>query len=237
MKTELGSRLQDLALRALRTGAPLAPADVQRIATETGASEKEIRTGFLQALRALEAGIAANEKAGHHTSRLRDGIGDGVGTKFLNQRVASAETTPALMGKNLTAPGDDKVTTSKAEAGRAALPVFKTGAHTLADCSLVLRGEKVLVDAPRNEDTLLAQGFSKEPGTELLHPPIDEKGWYQPGTYQLPGNAKLVVGTENNVKLDVRRVADAEFDRLMELLPKQGFDLNYLTGLMSLPRV
>lgn len=119
--------------------------------------------------------------------------------------------------------------------GKEALPAFASGAHTLEDCSLVIRGEKVLFDAHRG-DTLLAQSFTKEPGTELLGPPRDKQGWYKPGTYALPGDAKLVIGARNDVKLDVTRMIDRELDRVMEELPKRGFDLNKLTGLMSLPR-
>lgn len=87
----------------------------------------------------------------------------------------------------------------------------------------------------RFEKDLLAQGFEKVPGTELLQPPVDDKGWYEPGTYKLPGYAKLVVGDENDVKLDVSRMVDFEYDQVMQDLPKAGFVLGDDQRL-SLPR-
>jgi hypothetical protein len=119
--------------------------------------------------------------------------------------------------------------------GLSALPSFTSGAHTLGDeSSLVLRGPQVMVDT-RFEKDLLAQGFEKVPGTELLQPPVDDKGWYEPGTYKLPGYAKLVVGDENDVKLDVSRMVDFEYDQVMQDLPKAGFVLGDDQRL-SLPR-
>lgn len=453
MNIAANTRVQELARRAVQTGAPLTQADVDRLKSETGATEKEIRTGFLQALKALEIGVSANEGVGRSTQQLRQGMGDGVGTQFLGQKVADSRTTPALQGANLKVPGSlevfrniadqlqhvarglkdgtldlagaqvalnalplasdgakdslwqpggeavrvevnsaiaavsflapelrmagspytlgetalqNKILTFKLEGeaelkemaaaelvarypasalapwaqseairdplkgmafepavqlltrwsegkasaglevssdglqflvqllgeqkyerfqapsrlppgvsfaaldgmcatlakgadidgpdgkmrasdwgtlrellapyqGKEALPTFQSGAHTLADCSLVLRGDKVLIDATRNE-RLLSQGFTKEPGTELLHPPRDDKGWYRPGTYELPGAAKLVIGTHNDVKLDLNRVLDRDFDRLMEQLPKRGFTADNASGLLALPR-
>jgi hypothetical protein len=462
MQVSLSNRLADMAQRAQKTGAPLTQADVDQISAETGASAKEIRSGFMEALRALEGGISANESAGSSSQTLRSALGDGVGIQYEGQKVAGAGT-PSLKGFNLKVPGEEKAppalagyeqmaqalqelaaglasgdldemaaksvlgglkqpdaaaTTAlwepageavraavnaavdavaavapqlklpgdspltfgegslqakltnaiaagdtglkeqlaqqfvdqfpdsalapwaRSEAvhdplkgmdfdravgllevyasgggmkapdvdvppqgfqflvevlssnkykgfdaparlpkdvsvadleqlcdvmsklgdidgpnggmraqdwltlkdmlppfeGLSALPTFRSGAHTLGDeASLVLRGGKVMVDT-RFEKKLLAQGFEKVPGTELLQPPLDDQGFYQQGTYELPGYSKLVIGDENDAKLDVSRMIDYEYDDVMRDLPKAGFIAGDDKAQFSLPR-
>lgn len=105
MKLANNPRLHDLAKQARISGQPLSQAQVEKTARELGVEPKDVRLAFLEALRAIEQGVAGNEQAGAHSTRLRQMIGDGVGARFLGQQTASA-TTPALRGANLRAPDE-----------------------------------------------------------------------------------------------------------------------------------
>lgn len=105
MKLANNPRLQDLARQALTSGQPLSQAQVDTVARDLGVEPKDVRGAFLEALRALERGVAGNEQAGAATASLRSMMGDGVGAGFLGQKTASA-TTPALQGANLRVPGE-----------------------------------------------------------------------------------------------------------------------------------
>lgn len=99
MNVSLNNRLQSLA----QTTKTLAPETAQQLAKEFKVDVKDVESAFAAQQKKLNAGIATNETIQTNTSTLRENFRGGL---FAGQQTAQATSTPALQGKNLSAPGD-----------------------------------------------------------------------------------------------------------------------------------
>jgi hypothetical protein len=99
MSIALNTRLRSLA----QTTPALAPEQARQIAKEHGVSVTEVQGAFAAQQANLKAAVHINENIGQQTATLREQSGGGL---FGGQKTASSASTPALQGKNLSAPGD-----------------------------------------------------------------------------------------------------------------------------------